>query len=426
MIPSSLPSPLVTATVAALALGAGGCFFLDEINHPPTAEVRVVRTQRDTAIKGTEIEFDPTGSSDVDAADRDQLAYEWTIDGLTVDEAVVGRRVRRCTQSVDPNQCFAFLQAGTHKVGVVAVDRYHARSVPAEVSVPVLDAPPTVSIVEGTRRNLCGDWIVGQPVLLAAEVSDDDGEILQGEGKVIREVMHYQWRVRSANGQDLAAIGAPDAEGRCDPTRLTTLAVEWPPEPRGSSLAQQVCVLVSQPGSWTVEVRVDDDAPRFSDPKDPSTDRRPMAQAPLAISADHPACGYGFDPPAAPLVLPRSEPARFRVTQVYDDLDGFPAATPTKLRLAWSTWRARDPVWRAAREWSMPEYVVDPSGFGVDELVRVRVRVLDRAAAEREPTKCSVEDSLCPLDKTYAPKDLCAPEHTDRCQEWVTWDVRFR
>jgi len=92
------------------------------------------------------------------------------------------------------------------------------------------------------------------------------------------------------------------------------------------------------------------------------------------VRADLPPCLSGGAPVAGAYVVDRSEVQRFAVTGVVDDLDAFGTAL---LTYEWSIWRELDPVWRTVPNWSLGNYELDTSSFGVGEKVRVRVQPVD-------------------------------------------------
>jgi hypothetical protein len=423
--PSALPARTPVQAWARVALicltllGLPGCLFIDEINRAPQVQLDVTFTPTGGLFRGYRqtsgqfqgilvnfVELEATASDPDDArrAAPGDFKYEWTVDGrdaatLTTFEQSGGANHVRV----------AFPQPGDHHVSVVAVDGRGARSPAAPYLITVTDAPPDPQIEVGQNRTACGDYLVGHGVDLLGSANDRDAQA--------DPTLLYHWTVSAPGSASAGSAGF--VEGPCPPTAAST-GTSTLDLPKSSSTRQvPVCFVAQTPGVYTIQLQV---GPQGSTD---STNVR-VTQQMLLFGGDRPACADGFDPPVVPgatYVLGRTAPARFSVTEVLDDNDPFPATTRT--RFTWSLWRESDPVWREVRDWSLPEYRLDPESFLVDELVRVRVMVQDSVTSRPAPS-CDVGDDVCPLVRDY-PNDVCYREPVRQsCQSWVTWNVRFR
>lgn len=413
----------IRAAFACLVLlGLQGCLFIDEINRAPQVRLQVTykpdrglfRGYRQTSgpfqgILMNFVELEAT-ASDPDENDRrygpDGFTYLWTIDGMEVAGPVdtfeplttKASRVR-----------VGFPEPGDHEVSVVARDSRGALSEPTFYLVTVFDAPPEPRIEVGQNRTVCGDYLVGHGVDLLGSATDLDAQA--------DPTLLYRWTVSAPGSAFPGSAGF--VEGPCPSTQAPTGASTLDLPKPNTTYQVPVCFVAETPGVYTIQLQV---GPQ--DSTGAGTVR--VAQQMLLFGGDRPACADGFEPPVVPgetYVLGREAPARFSVTEVLDDNDPFPATTRT--RFTWSLWRESDPVWRQVRDWSLPEYRLDPENFLVDELVRVRVRVQDSVTSRPAPS-CDTQEDVCPLVRDY-PNDICFPEPVRQsCQSWVTWNVRFR
>jgi hypothetical protein len=414
----------VRAAFACLALlSLSGCLFTDEINGAPQVRIvvkykpdeglfrgyrRAIEPFRGSLMNFVELEAVASDPEDASRYGLDSFTYVWTIDGQEVDrlntfEPLTPRagRVR-----------IAFPEPGDHEVSVVAIDARGGHSDPTYYLVTVFDAPPEPQIEVGQNRTLCGDYLVGHGVDLLGSVSDPDA---QADPNLL-----YRWTVSAPSSSFPGTAGF--VEGPCPSTQAPNGAITLDLIKPSTTSRVPVCFVAETPGVYTIQLQVSVQGTTSGG----TGGNVRVAQQMLLFGGDRPACADGFDPPVVPgatYVLGREAPARFSVTEVIDDNDPFPATTRT--RFLWSLWRESDPVWRAVRDWSLPEYRLDPENFLVDELVRVRVMAQDSVTSRPAPS-CDIQEDVCPLVRDY-PNDICLPESVrGSCQSWVTWNVRFR
>jgi hypothetical protein len=177
-----------------------------------------------------------------------------------------------------------------------------------------------------------------------------------------------------------------------------------------------VCLFAAAPGDYDVTLVVDDGVTR--DDATVAADGQ-TAHLHVTVADDRPPCMDGFDPaPGQLYLLDRGALATFAVTEVLDDLDGYPGGGAT---FAWSLWRGSDPVWRPVPHAAAASLTVDPTLYAVDELVEVRAQALDRVA--RTPA-CDPSALVCTYQAAYPTVPSCYLGAA--CDTWVTWEARFR
>ncbi len=399
--------PLAPIALAGVALAAAGCLFIGAINQAPTAALAVVggpMPDGDGAVSLTmrcaTVELDPSGSSDPDQGDAARLTFEWSIDGHPA-ASVTGVEFR-----IDDlgHARLQLDEAGEVVVELVAIDPHGARSSPARLTLRVADAPPLPS-VQADPPGPCGDHPAGGTVRLDALAADADADC-----KPI-ETIAFTWTLTPPQGSTKATLWA----GPCDAA----------PPGAGQSVVttgQTVCVAPDVEGEYSVQVVADDGAMRS--PATVAGDGQTAPPITFRLAPDRPPCMDGFDPaPGLLYVLDRTQPAQFAVTRVLDDLDGFPNPNgPSTAQFRWSLWRESDPAWRALPMSGLNTLELDPGDFDFDELVQVRVEALDRVA--RAPTPCDPAQLLCDAATAWPGVPSCRPG--DTCEEWVTWQARFR
>jgi hypothetical protein len=136
----------------------------------------------------------------------------------------------------------------------------------------------------------------------------------------------------------------------------------------------------------------------------------------VAVEGNQPPCITGEAPAADEYVVDRKQPVLLEVTGVVDDRDSFGA---DNLSYAWSLWRERDQTWRdvPAHPWS--SYLLDATGFGVGEKVRVRVEAIDRSGTRVDAASCDPSGDDCVLTS-------CALPSGQSCLKWRTWTLELR
>ncbi len=408
---AGVPPPL-TLVVCALVAGAVGCLYVDDINHPPVARLRVAAGADNPppgeplalpALCG-EITFDASGSSDEDEPGG-LLDFAWTIDGrdaVTTDNW-------RFKQSGRPGEAtISFLTAGPHTVAVTAIDRRGAPSQPASVDVTVTNAPPQASVLAVSPASGCDDWVAGARITLEAKSVDIDPDATC-DGNAA-ETLSYRWVLTAPEGSRTASVVA----GPC----VGDAPAQAAPEVPAQTQETHVCVTPDVPGAYALALTVDDGGgrPAGIEAKDGQT-----TTFLLAAAHDRPPCMDGFLPPPASYILDRAQPATFEVTEVLDDQDAWPPSGAGGARFTWSLWRESDPTWRALAD-DGASLVLDPTVFAVDELVRVRAQAADRVA--RDLSACDPAAALCDQATAYPTETNCWKDAT--CEAWVTWDARFR
>jgi hypothetical protein len=394
---------VVAASSALLLLGAG-CLYLDGVNHAPVARLDVMTEIPTPLNKHHPLQLAAVRSFDPDGSDTESLTYEWVVDGRP---AATDNTVTFVPQGFGERAAVTFKTAGEHTVAVRAVDRHSARSLLAQTLFLVEDAVPKAKI-KAVLGNMSGckedEFIVGSHVELSAETMGIDPD---------DEVHTYKWRViERPSGSTMASLTG----GHCDESAPAPGMLEYPAG-SGRQDANIACLRTDVSGDFVVELFVDDGASRPVPKEEQRITRK------VIVGPDRPPCMDGFDPTPNSYVLDRNATPQtaFTVTEVRDDLDSYPASFggPT---FVWSVWHERDPVWRTVPNYPLHTYTLDPTAYLVDEKVRLRVMAQDRVP--RAAPTCDEQLATCPLSHDH-PTEICFPE-ADRCQAWVTWDVRFR
>ena len=403
----------VLAAASLFALGAG-CLYFAGINRPPVASLRIKAgapnpkgpTQVvDVARRCLTVVLDASGSSDPDDEDRGLLNYAWRIDGRAAQSDNVVR-----FETLGDEARATFTVAGEHTLAVVAIDPRRAASAPAEVHLRILDASPQAEILRQTAPTECGDFTIGGGIGFAARNEDIDEDATCGE---MPEKFVYKWVATVPPGSKQASLVA----GPCFDASPFPGLLELPKDSDGDADSRLACLIPDLPGTYNLTLRVDDGAGRRAAEEQAGGQR---VSTSLVVAADRPPCMDGFIPPPGKLyLLDRALPARFEVTEVRDDLDGFPATDRTTFR--WSLWHQADPVWR-----DLPSGAhavdLDPLRYAVDELVRLRVQASDRV--KRSTAACDGNKLLCDHATAYPGVASCFKNTL--CEAWVTWETRFR
>lgn len=396
-----------------LPLVTSGCLYLDSIDQPPA--VSLPSDSLTTANKGGRLTVAPVYS------DPDDDAAKLTVSVTVADAQSAAPLDPQCDYSIDPvGRAFAvtFYRVGIFQVTVTVSDPDHASNEASEM-VTVTDALPAftagATIKQTSLRDLCGLNTAGDvltlelaaPLANEPAVADADADAVK-PGCTPRDVLAYTWRVSDAPGAAMPVLTRYDGSSCAPPTADSgpTLAVADPKE--------QVC-LWTDPASadattmYSVVLDVTDDA---SDPGHTVTS--PAGNIP--VGADQPPCISGTEPIAGSWVVDRTELQEFIVDHVDDDRD--PLVPMSLLTFAWSVWREDDPVWRDVPDWTLSNYQLDVSSFGVGEKVRVRVEAVDRTGAR-------VPASSCPVDADDCVVASCASA-PNVCHKWKTWDLELR
>lgn len=264
-------------------------------------------------------------------------------------------------------------------VSVVARDDRGAvaRGAPS-TTYPVDDSAPILEVSHAGHRYVPeAAYPVGGPIDLIAKYSDPDDALAD---------IALGWTVVAPS---VATAPVPLSSERYDATHIL--------------VKQRLVPTVA--GDWDVQVTATDPhgVPKEADLKFP-------------VAPDHPPCLAQLSPPVpAGPVLPVSDRTLFRVLQVDDDLDAYPAVSSDPLygeaTFAWSI----RPAGAAARTLvpgaTGAAFAFDSAAFTPGDVVEVRVEAFDRLTAQVG----------CPDDQP-----TCAVTGEPSCVQRQTWRVEIR
>jgi len=398
-----------------LPLVTSGCLYLDSLDQPPT--VSLPSDSVTTANKGGRLTVAPVYGDPDDDVSSLRLALTVT-DGQTPPQPLDPS----CDYTVDAGvRAFTvtFYRVGIFKVTVTVSDRDHASNEASEM-VTITDALPVftagATIKQTSDRDFCGLDTAGDVLTLQlappsrADAAVSDADALEVKpGCTPHDVLGYTWRISDAPSGTMPVLTPYDGSSCAAPTATSgpTLAVDDP--------KTQVCLWTDPTSTaatsmYSVVLDVTDDA---SDPSHTVTS--PVGNIP--VGADQPPCISGTEPIAGSWVVDRSELQEFTVDHVDDDRDSL-GAPMSMLTFAWSVWREDDPVWREVPDWTIPNYQLDVSSFGVGEKVRVRAEAVDRSGARVPPSSCPVDADDCVVSSCASAPNVC--------HKWKTWDLELR
>jgi hypothetical protein len=247
-------------------------------------------------------------------------------------------------------------------------------SAAADPTIRVLDGPTLV--LSRSARSLT----VGAPIDLFAMYGDPD----EGPPGTPPSKVMVKWTATAPDGQIFPSlIDLEVPQNPADPGHVTQGERLVPP----------------QAGTWNVGVVATDSHGKTN----------PQALQ-LAVVPDHPPCLAQWQPIAPPdgATLPITEPTRFAVPLVDDDLDPYPPVPGQPLfgttAFEWSILPPGAPVRRRLDGATGNSIDFDPSAFVLGDIVELRVEVFDRnhvavACADADPG-CSASPG-CPRRQTW-------------------------
>ena len=351
-------SRVAVKTLAAIALCASGCFYVDPINQRPSADI--IDTTSGTVHRGSLVSlqaetYDPEGQA---------VALHW--------------RVYACTDATTPSGCDAdpyyetsaalatftaqvFRDDNTTptqalRVILEATDDHGAVARPSqELLLTVDDAPPTLALRSTSAHN----YVVGTPVDLYATVGDPD----DGAGAVT-----LAWTVYSPPSQPAFT--------------LTNLGDVTPGDP---SAVHQV-LFAQGPGDFDIQVVA----------TDPLGETFPEHET-VTMVPDSAPCIDSYAPAVAPLgsYEPLADPTLFQVLVVGDDLDPYPTQTSDmyfgQTQFSWSLLppgaTTRQPLAVVGNS-----VALDPASYTPGDVLELRVEIQDR---NHFTLPCPDSDATC-------------------------------
>ena len=347
-------------------LASAGCFYLDTINERPSAEI--TRIGDGEVFRGAVLMV----RAEVDDPDDDRLTLSWRAQAC---DGPAGQTGTTCASAGSGTQpVFAFNVPVTvdarPTVGVYieldVVDAHGARAVPGQrLELPVANRAP-LAIVQRRGRELDGQFPPQVPITIAAVGDDPDGDAVT-----------LAWQL------------FPAATSRPEDVVFERAAVQ-------PAIGEEYTLIPDVAGEWLVRVTADDGIePHATD-------------LTIAVRPDHAPC-LGATEPAGGTTVLATEPRRFAVLAVLDDLDVYPAPPPDDpylgaARITWSLRPAGAGPFQIISDAAAIDF--DPAAHAPGDRVELRVEIDDRnarslAACGDAPT-CSVEPpASCLQRKTY-------------------------
>ncbi len=277
---------------AVIGLLLGGCFFTDDINIAPTAEIQ--QTNPEVALfSGDNIVLSASKSADEDG---DPLTFSWTARSCPSMNQCQTEFASLTSTTGDPGFTVTIPSKNLVSVELVVRDSHGAQA-DTQQFFTILNRAPTVSVQVQGISSPTGGFTVGRPLVVIASATDmDDGP------------------------DDLDLIWTPFPEAGSDPkvrewTELTGVQCPLPP---GSENVKQECYHLRPDvdGLWRVQVEVTD-----------GVEGDDITES-ILIDPDMPPCIETTAPQlvaGATYILERSdEVRRFAALSVTDELDPYP------------------------------------------------------------------------------------------------------
>ena len=355
----------------AIALASTGCLYVDPINERPSAEIR--RIGDDVVFRGAELVFQAV----IDDPDRDPVDLAWR--GQACDRSISDPAHRCSAVETGTDMRFTFTVPTTVDgapttllvITLDVTDSHGAIAKPRQtLELPVANHEPTV-VLQRRGRELMGQFPVGVPVTISALGLDDDDDAVA-----------LTWTL------------FPAATSRPEDVVFTRL-----PDP--ASGGQEYQLIPDVAGDWLIRV----------DASDGLASGR--GELPIAVRPDHAPCIGAIEPATTDgAVLVTTEPRRFAVLVVADDLDSYPAPAPGTpfvgaARLAWSMRKVGDAAWTALGDPAAVTF--DPATVAPGDRLELRVEAADRTL--RWPSAspaCNVDAASCSIE----PPSSCVQRRT--------------
>lgn len=354
---------------AALALGASGCFYAETINERPSADIMRLDDNgvpaRGSSLMFRAVIFDPDADAvepswrfEACSAAGTCAALETGTDpifSVTVPSTVVDEPTVRIAVTLDV----------VDELGAVARP-------PQRLDLDVVNNLPTVQI-QRRGRELDGAFPPDVPITISARGADQDADAVA-----------LTWEL------------FPPRTSEPTVRRFDRL-----PDP--ATGGEEYVLIPDVDGEWTVRVTVHDGIDDA------------YVDLPILVVPDQPPCLGASDPTPVPdTTLVLDAPRRFAVLVVEDDLDVYPAPSPTDpfLGPAAFRWYVRAP---GAPGFTLVDTDVaglelDPAQYDPGDRLDVRVEIDDRVGRD---LPCAADAATCSLDQ-------------DGCLQRQTWSVEVR
>ena len=359
---------------AILALAFAGCFYLDPVNTAPKASIQVSDAP---VLKGTTVAAWADASSD---ADGDPLQYVWS-----ARQCVDPSAQETCVPlGVGVTHVFTFVPASKRPilVDLIVTDVYTARGVATVTLQPANRAPSLTVDAQGLlAAGTASSYTIGRSIDVYATGDDPDGVSPTDPSG---DTLTYVFELQAPAGSDPLARG-------------------W--QRVG---AQHYVVRPDIPGAWSVRVTLSDGD---GGEVDQTVGFTVLADAPPCLGALTPAV-----PAGTTVIVEGSDPRRFAVLAVDDDLDPYPLPVDSgdpllgSVHFRWSVAEPGAATFARVVGHDLADLEFDPSAYLPGDRPRVRVEIADRVP---RALPCGDDEATCSIGG-------------DLCTQRMTWTVEVR
>ncbi|MGE5184143.1 MAG: hypothetical protein ACM31C_18865 [Acidobacteriota bacterium] len=345
----------------ALLLVVTGCFYVQPINQRPSADIiqgtssSVYRNQQHVKLDSSV--YDPEGQT---------VSVHWRVYACSDATQVSGCDADPYYDTHNPSTDFDVVAnridgTPTQALRVIleAIDARGAVAKPSqELLLPVVDAPPTVTLDTSSPYFILDHYVDGYPIDVYAKADDAD----DGAAAVLPSIQDVTaWNVYTPAGASYT-LGAPT-------TTQTTVHRVLTPQGEGN---YDIQVTATDPvGSPTTAVKT------------------------ITVAKDHPPCLAQWSPLAGG-TFPMQDPTLFQILVVQDDLDPYPAVAGDPVRgttaFSWSLLppgaTQRQPLAGVVGN----SVALDPASYTPGDVLELRVEIQDR---QHTAVNCPDGDATC-------------------------------
>lgn len=373
-----------------LAVFLAGCFYLEDINVRPEADLRETPASVGPHHRGDQVVLSATKTTD-DNDDVRLLDTEWNAHACNADNTecdplpFAGSSAHRVLDEIQLDipdwRADGITAVSGVRVTLVVADPHGATS-DAELFLPVQNRDPGLAFrVQGLDN--ASSYPLGVPVDIYAMPADED--------------------LADVDSLVVGFLGAipPKRSGSSGSDHLETDPVN----------ELHATLFADVAGTWTVMAEVTD-----------QLGARTEAQVVVVIDDDAPPCIAATSPVAvadATYIVDALEGARyFALTSVIDDLDAYPAGTDDVygewLGQTSFSWSIATPstggAFVSVTGHDVADYLLDPAAYDPGDELRVRVEVDDRIG---RTLPCAPDQPTC-------------SSGGNACVQRVTWEVQIR
>jgi hypothetical protein len=398
-------------------LAASGCLYLGRVNQPPSISYNAAQPTSTTL--GAQLRLGATASDDED--DPIDLIVTYVVkDAVTNVEADPRCDYNASEDDHHGHVTLQFFRTGTFLVYATVKDHRGAEG-ETSLMLSITNAPPVFGMDVKPQQssgggNLCDKNSAGETITIGlagpkgVPLAQDPDAIAPGTGCGGGTPFTATWRIVGQPAGTKAVLTKYLGNG-CDGRAATSgpsLTVDSP--------TTQVCLWTdanfqSGVGMYTVVMEISDGV---------STTASPAVDIP--VGPNELPCIASTTPTIGGYVIDRTEhPYTLWVNSATDDQDVLTSAPDSPIKFVWSISTESDPTWRDVPDYTLPSYDLDPTTFGVGEVVHVRVEVLDSRGVR------ALDAGLCQPTVPDCDVISCADKNIGgTCHKWRTWDLELR